>query len=363
MRKISIPSLVTIIASMLLAMFASATLADDSPLVYQGTDGPGLGKHIVLIAGDEEYRSEEALPQLAKILALRHGFRCTVLFSMDRERGIIQPNVTGDIPGLEALESADLMIIFTRFRNLKHEQMQQIDDYLRSGRPVIGIRTATHAFKINGGPWARYSNGYHGDETEWTDGFGRLVLGEKWVAHHGSHRHQSTRGRIVPGAKDHPIARGLTDENIWGPSDVYRVRLPLPHDLKPIVLGEVINRAGEYDDTDPYYGMKPTDSEGDASKNDPMMPIAWCGNYKIPGGEQGRVFASTIGAANDMTSEGVRRLLVNAAYWCTSLEDSIPKCGTEVDMVGEYKPGGFGFRSNDYWIERNLKIDDLRLAK
>ena len=303
----------TLVAVILLTMFATATSADDSLLVYEGTDGPGQGKHIVLIAGDEEYRSEEAMPQLAKILAVRHGFRCTVLFSMDDEREIIQPNVLDNIPGLESLASADLMIIFTRFRALKDEQMKMVDDYLRSGRPVIGIRTATHAFKINGGPWAHYSNSYRGDKQEWSDGFGRLVLGEKWIAHHGAHRHQSTRGRIAEDAKDHPIARGLNDENIWGPSDVYRVRLPLPGDLKPIVLGEVINRPRDYVDDDPFYGMRPTDSEPDVTKNDPMMPIAWCGTYKIPEGERGRVFTSTIGAANDMASEGVRRLLVNAA--------------------------------------------------
>src|SRR4029077_19657060 len=108
------------------------------------------GKHIVLVSGDEEYRSEEGLPQLGKILAKRHGFTCTVLFAIDPKDGTINPNVS-NIPGLEALTTADLMIILTRFRDLPDEQMKHIIDYVESGRPIIGLRTATHAFNIKKG--------------------------------------------------------------------------------------------------------------------------------------------------------------------------------------------------------------------
>ena len=76
-------------------------------------------KHIVLVSGDEEYRSEEALPQLAKILSKHHGFKCTVLFAQDPEKpGIVNANYVKNIPGLESLEKADMMVIFTRFRAL-----------------------------------------------------------------------------------------------------------------------------------------------------------------------------------------------------------------------------------------------------
>src|ERR1700688_41132 len=107
------------------------------------------GKHIVLISGDEEYRSEETLPQLAKILATHHGFKCTVLFAIDLKDGTINPNETHNIPGLEALKTADLMVIFTRFRDLPDEQMKYIVDYVESGKPVVGLRTATHAFSLH----------------------------------------------------------------------------------------------------------------------------------------------------------------------------------------------------------------------
>ena len=125
-------------------------LAGDQWVVYQGAEGPGQGKNVVLISGDEEYRSEEALPQLAKILAKHHGFTCTVLFAIGKD-GSIDPNRNDNIPGLEALRKADLMIIATRFRDLPDDQMKEIDDYVESGRPVIGMRTATHAFNIKDG--------------------------------------------------------------------------------------------------------------------------------------------------------------------------------------------------------------------
>ena len=224
-----------------------------------GGEGPGKGKHVVLISGDEEYRSEEALPQLAKILAKRHGFTCTVLFAIGQD-GTIDPGRRDNIPGLEALEQADLMVLFTRFRDLPDDQMKRVVDYVESGRPIIGMRTATHAFDVKEGKtFARY-----GWKTkEWEGGFGRNVLGETWISHHGSHGKQSTRGVIAEGAEGHPILRGIKDGDIWGPTDVYGVRLPLPGDSKPLVLGQVLE------------GMKPTDKPVEGKVNDPMMPVAW----------------------------------------------------------------------------------------
>src|ERR1700720_1854191 len=110
---------------LLLAGLSSLRAADPG-VVYEGGEGPGKGKHIVLVSGDEEYRSEEALPQLGKILAKHHGFKCTVLFAIDAKDGTINPNQNDNIPGLEALATADLMIIATRFRNLPDEQMKHI---------------------------------------------------------------------------------------------------------------------------------------------------------------------------------------------------------------------------------------------
>src|SRR5437879_1803921 len=127
-------------AAILLLLSTSARAADPW-LVLEGGDGPGKGKHIVLVSGDEEYRSEEALPQLGKILAKHHGFKCTVLFAIDKTDGTINPNERSNIPGLEAPDKADLMVVALRLRDLPDEQIKHIVDYLESERPIIGLTT------------------------------------------------------------------------------------------------------------------------------------------------------------------------------------------------------------------------------
>ncbi len=334
-------------------------------LTFKGSDEKS--KHIVLVSGDEEYRSEEALPQLAKILSSHHGLKCTVLFAQDHDKpGIVNANNVTNIPGLESLSTADMMVIFTRFRALPDEQMQHINNYLKSGKPVMGIRTATHAFnfgKDSTTSFNHYSNGYAGDKSEWTDGFGRLVLGEKWISHHGHHKHQSTRGMVAEGVESHPITNGIESGDIWGSTDVYGVRLPLPGDSQPIILGQVINRKGEFDETDIFFGMQPTDSEIAKVNNEgvdvsaPLMPIAWTKSYQLPDGKQGKAFASTIGSASDLLNEGVRRLLVNGIFW--AMDTPVP-AKTNVALVGDYKPSPFGFKKNEYWINKKFKIADLK---
>src|SRR5678816_1921911 len=104
--------------------FAPLTVSAKDFLVFQGKSGPGQGKHIVLLSGDEEYRSEESLPQLAKILSERHGFKCTVLFSINKATGEIDPNTKDNEPGIEALGSADLVITSLRYRAWPDAQMK-----------------------------------------------------------------------------------------------------------------------------------------------------------------------------------------------------------------------------------------------
>lgn len=335
-------------------------------LVFEGSDSKA--QHIVLISGDEEYRSEEALPQLAKILSKRHGFKCTVLFAQDPAKpGAVNANYAENIPGLEALTTADMMVIFTRFRALPDNQMQHIDDYLKKGRPVLGIRTATHAFNFpddSNSSYKHYSNNYSGTLNTWTDGFGRLVLGEKWISHHGHHKHQSTKGIIAKDAEENEITNGLTSGEIWGSTDVYGVRLPLPRDSKPVVFGQVINRKGAYNENDIFFGMKPTDDEiatenNEGEKvNEVLMPIAWTKSYEIPGGEkEGLAFTTTIGAASDLLNEGVRRLLVNGVYWAMELPVPLE---ANVELVGDYNPTSYGFRDDTYWIAKQLEITSLK---
>jgi type 1 glutamine amidotransferase len=303
-----------------LLSFALSAALCSGQIVFQGEKGLGRGKFIVLVSGDDEYRSEEALPQLARILAKRHGFRCAVLFPIDPSDGTIRPDFQTNIPGLEALDSADLMIIATRFRDLPDEQMQHIARYVESGKPIIGLRTATHAFALkNSSPYARYS---WNDKT--TGGFGREVLGETWIRHHGEHGVQSTRGIIAPEAARHPILRGIRSGDLWSPTDVYETRAPLP-DSVPLVLGQVLR------------GMKPDDPAAEGAVNQPMMPIAWTRSYK-----GARIFTTTMGAAEDLLNQAFRRMIVNACFWTLGMEAKI-RANADVSLVGDYQPSHFGF--------------------
>lgn len=327
-------------------------------VVYEGIEGPGKGKHIVFVSGDEEYRSEEGLPQLAKIAAVRHGFKCTVLFPINPKSGLIDPAYGKNIPGTEALDSADLMVIATRFRDLPDDQMEPIDSFLKRGGAVVGLRTATHAFNVRNpeSKWQHYSFNYKGEKKEWSQGFGRLVLGETWISHHGSHKNESARGVIAETAANHPIVRGLKEVDIWGPSDVYGIRLnQLPDTFEPIVLGHVVKRDGERDNSDPLYGMRPTDKEVNEKLSNPAMPIGWTKTYTVPGGKQGRSFTTTMGAATDLLSEGTRRMIMNGAYWAMDME--VPRDGADVRLVGDFKPTKFGFGD----FNKNLRVSDFEM--
>jgi type 1 glutamine amidotransferase len=311
-----------------LLAFSFVASAQNTPqwIRYEGKDGAGKGKHIVLVSGDEEYRSEEALPLLARILSSKHGFTCTVLFSVDPQTGQVDANNQTNIPGLEVLRSADLLLIFTRFRELPDSQMKYVDEYLKTGKPVIGLRTSTHAFAYKRNPksvYAKYS--FDSKVKGWQDGFGKKVLGETWVDHHGIHGKEGARS-LVNGIEQNaknPILNGVKD--IWVPTDVYTVR-KLDTGCNVLLYGQSTN------------GM---DASSPVNLNKSVMPIAWTRTYNI-GSKPGRVFTTTMGASVDLVNEDLRRLIVNACYWATGLEKSIPE-KADVEIEGEYKPTFFGF--------------------
>lgn len=309
-------------------------------VTYKGENGPGKGKYIVMISGDEEYRSEEALPMLARILANRYGYTCTVLFSIDPKTGQIDANDQTNIPGLHLLRKADLMIMFTRFRELPDSQMKYIDEYLTSGKPVMGMRTATHAFDYSRNvksPYAKYS---WGSKTKgWENGFGKKILGETWIAHHGDHGKEGTRGLIdgIQQNAKNPILNGVKD--IWVPTDVYAVK-SLDKQTQPLIYGQSTN------------GMTAS-SPPNLDKS--VMPVAWSRTYITANGKKGKVFTSTMGASVDLLNEDLRRLFVNAAMWATGLEKQIPE-KADVSIIGEYEPTMFGFDS----FKKGKKPADLQ---
>jgi hypothetical protein len=328
-------------ALMVVLVLAAPNRADAGDwVVYEGKDGPGKGKHIVFVTGDEEYRSEEGMPMLAKILAVRHGFKCTVLFPVNPADGTIDPNNQTNIVGLKALETADMMVLFARFREPPDDQMKYIVDFANSGKPILAIRTSTHAFQFERNKQSPYAK-WDWRSKQWPGGFGQQVLGDTWVSHHGAHGKESARGVVNDRFKDHPILKGV--EDIWGPTDVYGI-VHLPQDAKILVHGQVLE------------GMKPTDKPVPGPKNNPVMPLVWIRDYIWETGKASRVVCSTIGASVDLESEGLRRLFVNACYWGVGLEEKIP-AKSNVEYVGEYKPTFFGFGK----FQKGIKPSDHEL--
>ena len=315
--------MIGILGLLLAVLTPDLAIAADPWVTYYGYDGPGKGRHIVVVTGDDEYRSEESMPQLAKILAVRHGFRCTVLFAIDQDTGAIDPATMDNIPGLEALESADLMILFLRFRALPADQMARILAYTDSGKPILALRTSTHPFSYPGEQESPYAK-WNWNSPDPKGGYGREVLGETWINHYGRHGRESTRGVIAPGMEDNPIVRGC--EDIWGPSDVYGIT-KLSGDSRPVVLGRVLS------------GMDPDDAPAPEKE---QLPVAWTKTHTGAEGIAARIFTTTMGHSYDFKSEGFRRLLVNASYWCMGMEDQIPE-RANVDYVGAYDPSDIGF--------------------
>lgn len=315
-----------LLAALALLPAAARPEAPPSAVTLPGGEGVGKGKHVVLLSGDQEYRSEEAVPQLAKILSKDLGFKTTSLFTVDKN-GHVDPNVN-NVPGLDALKSADLFLIFTRFLALPDDQMAHVAAYVEAGKPVVGLRTSTHAFNFPGNsksPFARFGNG--SGVKGWEGGFGKVVLGERWVNHHGHHGKEGTRGVPAPGQENHPILKGIAPGSIFGTTDVYTVTLPLPG-CTPIVLGQVTET------------LDPASKAVTGKKNDPMMPVAWTRDYQVPGGAKGRAFTTTMGASEDLSHEGTRRMIVNGSLWAMGMEGHIPE-KTNVALVGEYTPTRF----------------------
>lgn len=296
---------------------------------YSPKEGRAIGKHIVLLAGDEEYRSEEAMPMLGKLLSQRHGFHCTVVFSIG-DGGLIDPNNQKNMPGIQSLENADLVIMSLRFRNLPDKQMIHFDNYLKSGKPIIGLRTSTHAFNIPKEAESSYRHYSFNSRDNWIGGFGQEVLGDTWINHHGLHKVQSTRGVINEEHSDHPALRGVKD--VWGPTDVYGIRNLKEESATVLLYGAVLD------------GMDSDDELVDGKQNEPMMPLAWLKEYEHSDGTTNQIMCTTMGSSNDLANEGLRRLIVNSTFLMLDLEDRVFD-DLNVEPVGEFQPTMFGFDS------------------
>lgn len=323
-------------AGVALGLLTGAATTAENPhlVVYEGERGPGRGKHVVFLAGDHEYRSEESLPALARILAKHYGFKCSLFFTTNPQTGFIEPG-SSHIAGLEALKTADLMVVFLRFQDFPDAEMQHIADYLDRGGPVVGLRTATHAFQIKrpDAKFLRYT--WRGGDAGYPGGFGRQVLGETWVSHYGANHKQSSRLLLQADQRQHPVLRGV--ENAWVESGGYTAA---PIEGSTILaLGEVLN------------GMTPDSPRAEDKK---LMPVVWTRTYQGASGTSGRVFTTTHGASKDLRNDGFRRLTVNGLLWAAGLESSITP-GNAIGFIGPFAPTTYAF---DGWV-KGMKPADL----
>lgn len=323
--------LVTLVACLIVPPAAHAQ--NPNLIEYRGDVGPGSGKHVVLLAGDHEYRSEETLPMLARILARRYGFRCSVLVTTDPKTGFIEPG-SSNIQGLDILRTADLLVVFLRFQDFPDAEMQHIVDYLDRGGPVIGLRTATHAFQIQR-PDAKFLKYTWKGIEGYPGGFGRQILGETWVSHYGTNHKQSSALVVEPAQASHPILRGVKD--VWVESGGYTAD-PMPGSIV-LARGRILN------------GMTP-DSPPAPDKQE--LPVAWTRTYRGASGREARVFTTTHGASEDLRNEGFRRMLVNAALWAVGLESAIQPAN-DVSLVGPYHPTTYSFGG----FAKGVKPSDL----
>lgn len=275
--------------------------------------------HVVFVTGDEEYRSEESMPMLAKILKREMGATISICYALD-SAGIIDPNRSDHIEGLEALENADLMVMFTRFRALPMEEAKYILDYAESGKPMMGFRTSTHAFMYEDSTMMHLNN-------EWPT----KVFGQQWITHHG--HFEDGHGELTDVSilsEEHPILTGV--ESFKAFSWLYHVdggEWTLSGDSQPILEGRSLRSKHE--------------AEGRLDQFPLTNPVAWTKTYTGDQGNTARVFFTTLGHPYDFKNANMRRLALNGIYWALGKESEIPDSGLNVEFVGAYEPNNSGF--------------------
>lgn len=277
--------------------------------------------HVVFVTGDEEYRSEESMPMLAKILKRELGAKVSMCYAIDSV-GIIDPNRSDHISNLEALETADLMVMFTRFRALPESELKYITDFAESGKPMVGFRTTTHAFMYEDDSTMMHMN------NDWPT----KIFGQQWITHHG--HFEDGHGALTSVSvmdNDSPILNGVEpfdayswlyhvdggDWKLYGNPDLL---------LKGKSLRSNHETAGKLD----QYPM--------------TNPVAWTKLYTgISGKLDSRVFFTTLGHPFDFKVESMRKLALNGIYWALGREGDIPYTGVNSDFEGIYKPNNSGF--------------------
>lgn len=275
---------------------------------------------ITFVTGDEEYRSEESMPMLAQILKRDYGFDVSIAYSLD-EKGFVNPNKAENVTGIETLAKADLLVLFTRFRRWPEEKFEYFLDHVAKGKPIVGFRTATHAF--------RYPEGHKHEA--WNNEKIAELVGQKWITHHGHHGSQVlTKAKPIGAAKGHPILRGVKPFDAY--SWLYHVQGgedKLHGDSIPLVEGTA---------------LKSKHLRAKNTKKYPLTgPTAWVKTYRGKNGAKGRVFFSTTAHSFDFREAANRKLSLNGILWALGMEKKIPANGCNPTLASKYEPNDAGF--------------------
>lgn len=291
-------------------------------------------KHIVFVSGEEEYRSEESFHMIAKILERETGAKVSFCFSVD-SAGYIDPNNTKHIAGLEKLIDADLMVIFARFRSLPQDELKYITDYVESGKPIIGLRTSTHAFLYQDDSLKHMNN-------EWPT----KVFGQQWITHHGHFEDGNKPLTSVYFANKmmQPILRGVKPFDAY--SWLYHVdggEWKLNGDCQILLQGKSLKSNHEM--------------EGNLDKFPLTNPVAWTKTYKTKSGKTSKVFFTTLGHPYDFKDASMRKLLLNSIFWALDAENKIPENGVNSEPFDIYQPSNSGFGQK---YKKGVKLINLK---
>lgn len=243
--------------------------------------------HAVFLLGTLHYSPELTMPVFAKELE-RFGFRTTLV----RGEGNPEKKTENVLPNISALKDADVVIFFSRFMQLPDEEFKYIEDYLKSGKPVLGLRTANHSFKY-GKNHPRY---------DWNVEFGRRALGSPYIVHQAG----TTDIKVVAENANHPIMTHVTKSKWVSPGTLYLARLE--KGCQPLVVGTGKGKA-KY--------LKRQFGEMQVKEIE-TAPVAWAWENEWGG----KSFYTSFGHPGDFAEESHNRLLLNAICW--SVDHPLP---------------------------------------
>jgi len=231
---------------------------------------PAQAANLVFMIGEDEYLTWETLPAFAKSDVEPAGHEVTVIHADNADKN--------NFPGIvDALKDADLLLVSVRRRTPLKEQLDAVRAYLAAGKPLLGIRTASHAFALR--PKDKLVDDKHANWQE----FDPEVLGGSYTNHHKGE--DKTICTASPGAESHDILKGITISELIGNGTLYK-NTPLAKTATPLLIGTIPNQ--------------------------PSEPIAWTHSF---GPKKAKVFYTSLGHVEDFKEPAFRKLMLNAISW------------------------------------------------